>query len=358
MALVYRQSFMGPILSGGFPGQAGNPVGFAATPGFFSLTVWPGGVGTQTINSGANAQSGSGTAGDPWVFSFYDFDALTSGTTIALAHAKFIGCRFQGNSTGGHNISLSGSTDITLSYCSIVPRVSLNAVPPKAAWPSAGADGSGVTGASANYTTYCIPAANCYQYGVRVLGSGLITDHCDFWGGQNLIDISDGSNKQIMLGDTWFHDCGNSNSNTYHQDGPGYLNGNNAPSNVTVNHCTVASISNTNGIAFQDATTPYSNINVTNNYIAGWGNSIDMCHSVAGSTSINFTDNILGNDLTPLNATIYGPPGSFFSSAATRVWRRNTILHSPSTNNNWWNAFPSGYFFSPDGTISSVDWAG
>src|SRR5260370_3629975 len=94
------------------PGQSGNPVGFAATPlsvppvftafngqtwpGAYpgSLTAWPGGTGQQSVSNGPHATSGSGTAANPWVFAFYDFDAGTWRTALSSPKANSVGCPF------------------------------------------------------------------------------------------------------------------------------------------------------------------------------------------------------------------------------------------------------------------------
>src|SRR6266705_1868189 len=93
---------------GGFPGQYGNPVGFAAAPGF---------PGTLTPSSGPFT---SGTAANPTIISFKDFDAGVSSTNIDANFVKFVGCRFQSNNVAGNNVSSGGTgcQNITFSYCS------------------------------------------------------------------------------------------------------------------------------------------------------------------------------------------------------------------------------------------------
>ena len=64
------------------------------------------------------------------------------------------------------------------------------------------------------------------------------------------------------------------------------------PQNISILHCTLASIGNTNNIAFQAATSIYNNIKVDGCYLSGYGANTDMCHSVTSSTNLTFTNNI------------------------------------------------------------------
>src|SRR5258708_17939059 len=89
-----------------FPGQPGNPVGFAAAPGY---------PGSLTSSSGPFT---SGSPGSPTIISFKDFDAGVSSTNIDANWVNFVGCRFQSNNTVGNCVS-SGSTgcqNIIFSY--------------------------------------------------------------------------------------------------------------------------------------------------------------------------------------------------------------------------------------------------
>lgn len=354
----------------GYPGQRDNPVGYTAAPGYTSLTAWPGGTGAKTISDGTNATSGSGTSGDPWVFAFYDFNAGTFGTTTSISNAKFFGCRFQSNNTGNFNVAVVGASNVTFSYCSIVPLASLHTTPPNAAWPSASAfqvTGLQITVNSGSYSSYCIPGNDAYQFGFSI-GSGPIKiDHCDIWGFGNAINLPNSTSSQITMSENWIHDPANNNvggtPNFYHTDGVGYLNGGTPPSNVSLAHCTIAGIGNTNGLAFQAATSPYANISVTGNYFAGFADLVDMCHNVAGSTNLTFSDNVIGTDLPWLNGPLYADFTTTFTHAsnATNNWQRNkfnVIPGTPGGINAGFTSADHGKFIWPDTTFHTTDFPG
>src|SRR5216684_4789588 len=107
-----------PVLA--FPGQAGNPVGFAAAPGY---------PGSLTASSGPFT---SGSVNNPTIIAFKDFDAGVSSTNIDADYVTFIGCRFQSNNVAGNNVSTggTGAHNIIFSYCSFTPRTSLYTSPP------------------------------------------------------------------------------------------------------------------------------------------------------------------------------------------------------------------------------------
>lgn len=386
-AIFQTSSSIGPT---GFPGQAGNPVGHAATPAsapsafttangqtwpgaFSSLTAWPGGTGAQTLSNGTNATSGAGTAGNPWVFAFYDFDALTAGVLLSLSNAIFVGCRFQSNSVNNYNVAATGS-NLTFVYCSIIPRVALHSTPPNAAWPSAGA-GLGILSSSGSYTNtggYCIPSSDGYQFGVSVSSGAVTIDHCDMWGFGNAVNYASASTAAMMVSNSWIHDAANCNvtppggSTNYHTDGPGFLNVSAPPSNITITKNTIATIGNTNGIAFQAGNgTAYNNITVTFNYLSGFGNTVDMCHTISGSTNLTFTDNTISTNLPWLNGPLYFTSGSanntLFTQASnpTNLWRRNK-LDVPAGTAQYVGGVTqgnNGNYIWPDVTLSTSDWS-
>ena len=352
---------VGPAVGSGlFPGQAGNPVGFAAAPGFTSLTAWPGGTGQQTISDGTNSQSGSGTALDPWVFKFFDFNSGTGGVDVTASHVKFIGCRFQSNQVAFYNVSVDG-IDQTYSYCSFTPLASLYTSPPGAAWPSAGAGLQTITQVT---DVNCIGGNSGYQVGLSVASAGPLTaDHCDFWGGGNSGSQGFlGTTAQMTFTDCWIHDAPNAAPQTYHQDGIGFVNGTAAPSNILIQHCTIASIGNTNALAMQSASTPYSFINVINNYFSGFGLCVDMCHDVVGNNNMAFTDNIFGTDVCWVFGPLYTASTSLWTGT-TNLWRRNklAVLAGTAPISGSGFAFTSAdnnKFILPDSSLSVTDWTG
>jgi len=343
-----------------FPGRPSNPVGFAAAPGFTSLTS-------------SSGPFTSGSPGNPTIIMFKDFDAGTSSTNIDANWVTFIGCRFQSNATGGNCVS-SGSTgcqNIVFSYCSFVPRVALvGNTPPGATWPSAGAG----TGAIANTGwitgTNCIDGNNGYQFGFDChnLTDGPITwDHCDFWGFANAVNFI-GHTAQMIVRDCWIHDARNGTTLSDHTDGPGYLNGGVGPQNVWLDHNTIASIGSQNGIAWQGGTAAYSGMQITRNFCSGFNTTATLFQGVVGSnTNLSFTDNVFGTDLPWVNFPITEVFADWTSPNG--VWRRNTFRvlpgTSPAAGNQWgisWTQADSGKFLLPNVnttvTLSTTDYTG
>src|SRR6266436_4309700 len=148
---AWSSSYVGVPAGGLFPGQAGNPVGFAAAPGF---------SGSLTTASGPLT---SGSPGSPTIYAFKDF----TGLSIDADWITFIGCRFQSNSVAGNNVSTggTGAHNIIFSYCSFTPLASLYTSPPGIGWPSAGA-GQQTTTFVTNVNS--IDGNSGYQFGCDV----------------------------------------------------------------------------------------------------------------------------------------------------------------------------------------------
>jgi hypothetical protein len=333
---------------GGYPGQPGNPVGFAAAPGYpGTLEPWTGGDTVAT----------SGTAGNPTVYSFYDFvpGQAQGGTFITGSHLKFVGCRFQSNDVENYNVQVTGS-DVTFEYCSVTPLVSLAAAPPHEAWPSAGA-GQQLTG---NGTGYQIDGNSGYEYGFALNSGGPVSiDHCDIWGFGNAVTFMD-TTAQMTVSSSWIHDAADAAAQKYHTDGPGYLNGGVPPQNVSIQGNTIASIGNTNGIAFQAATSAYQNIVVSGNYLSGFGYTSDMGlpGSTSGDTNMQFTNNVFGTDLPWVYGPIYADQTALFGQA-TNKWSGNTLKvlagTSPVSGSWQWTSAQDGQFVWPDASTHTSD---
>jgi hypothetical protein len=362
---------------GTWPGQQGNPVGFFAAPGYVGdslgsgLTAWPGGGFTSNTN-----------------YSFFDFDGGNGAAANVTANGAFggalvnsvtfIGCRFQSNDcfndiavcvTGGQ---AAFSTNVKFSYCTFGPRVAN--ISPNITWPSAGA-GAGLIYSDAGARAYTTPCDAAHggnfsnQFSLGYFGLGMVADHCDFWGfGNAIMNFAGGE----TLTDCWAHYCAqgtdipgspsNPQSTNFHTSAAGYFNGAAGVTGVTIRHCTLAILGNTNVIAFQGATSPYSFITVVNNYIVGSGISIDMCHGtggvfVTGSNHLLFTDNFIGTELPFVFGSVFGDETVAFSvgSNPTNLWRRNTVKGGFAGAST---VFTQGFFLYPDGSTAATDYSG
>ena len=355
-----------------FPGQAGNPVGFAAAPLFNTadnptpgaLTTWPGGGFTSNTT-----------------YKYFDFPTGTDGTTTnitgngtaggaTVSNVTFIGCRFQSGGTFGSaltNVSNQGSSPVTFSYCSMVPYVSAHpTVIGGGVWPSngAGTTVNATVGVNWNSPVVTIPMADGWWTNAFFGAGPILFDHCDMWGFlQGAIQCNPFATN-ITARDCWVHDAAydsvpGPSSATIHTDGIGSWNGVNGCTNIVFDHCTVASIGNTFGIGFQGSAFPYSFLTVSRCYISGWGRCIDMCSQssvfVTGSNNLTVTDNVFGTDLNPVFGAVYNGDLVPFTGT-TNLWRRNKIHVVYGGNGTGWT--PDGAYMWPDGTIHAGDWTG
>lgn len=305
-ALLLARSEMVDAASRGspntWPGQPGNPVGYAAAPGY---------PGALTPSPWPPNGWGSGSADRPNVFKYLDFDAGSWGGDFPISidgldghgpinYVTFLGCRFQANGCANLNsintcveCYKSGSNNITFSYCSMVPRTAVVIAPPNAAWPASSV-GTGVvwTGTAAQLT-YQIPFLSGTEFAISVSApaGGLVTiDRCDMWGMGDGVNFGYRSAGQINVTDCWIHDTKYDQyppqpNNNDHTDGIGYLTGLAPPAkNILIRHNTIAGIGNTNGIGFQHMAPLWS---LRTNYSQG--------AQVAGSDNNAYTSNINNN---------------------------------------------------------------
>ena len=309
-----------------WPGQSGDPVGYAAY-GPLGTTPWTGGnfvsgtASNPTIYKGYVFNGPVAISGQYIEFIDCDFNSGTGGVNVAGSNLTFLGDRFQSNDVQNYNVYTSGS-NITFQYDSFTPLASYYTSPPGEVWPSAGA------GANTTAQTTGVNAINGtegYEYGLNIVGGGPVTvDHSDFWGFGNAITFHN-TTAQINITNNWIHDAANASPEGYHTDGPGYLNGGAGPSNVLIQGNTIASLGNTNGLAFQAATSGYNNIQIKDNYLSGFGYTAAL--SLPGGTHFtnsSFENNVFGTDVQSVFGPIYGNPSSIFSGNGN-TWSGNTL---------------------------------
>ncbi len=253
-----------------WPGQASNPVGFAAAqgwPGSFTATACPSSPASGTswtnativINCTYSTSSHTTVSCNYCEFIYVDFKSTASADDTALVsgnHILFLGDRFQSNCTECANVSVTSTASaIYFFYSSATPLVSFYISPPGAGcsestagnigctnWPSAGAgtntlnpieETGFIPGSTAPSNATAINGNKGYEYGFN-LNSGVGTvwiDSCDIWGFGNAI-INQTSTAQQTITNTWMHDAANPTEQAYHTDGYGYSNGATGPNNV------------------------------------------------------------------------------------------------------------------------------
>jgi hypothetical protein len=292
-----------PAALGAFPG-AGN-TGYRNAPGY---------TGTLKSSAGLVIQSNTTYTG-------YDMGSRNIGTSSSpVTNVKFVGCRFKGKGGEGALVTAYGS-NISFEWTSFEPS---NASAP---------------------TSY----AQGYQYGLSADGAynthveGLTMDHVDMWGFGNAVSLSKSTQaKPVVIRNSWFHDARNDGGQD-HTDGIGELQGN-SMSFVTLDHNTIESLGNTNGIAFQYG--QYTDFTVTNNLIGGWGYAVAIGAQGPGpNMRIKFTGNVFSTRVK----SVYGPtyPANFWSGNGN-LWRGNTWSSGDANNGKYW---------TPNG-VSTSDYTG
>jgi hypothetical protein len=365
-----------------WPGQSGNPVGYAAY-GPLGTTPWPGGsfqsgtAANPTVYKGYVFSGPQTISGSYIQFISCDFNSGTGGVNVTGSNITFTGDRFQSNQVEYYNVRTTGAS-ITFSYSSFTPLTSFYTTPPGSVWPSAGAGqntyqqcttGQTTSGCSGT-TNNAIDGNDGYEFGIDVGSGGPITvDHSDFWGFGNAISFDSPTTVQMTVTNNWMHDAANASwsatsptsGQAYHIDGPGYLNGGAAPSNVLIQGNTIASLGNSNGVAFQAATSGYSNIQIIGNYLSGFGYT--LAPGEPGNTHFTgsvIANNVWGTDVEPVWNPLYNDTFTETSS----VWACNTLAFRSGTNwtdgDNWTpSSSMNGEYVVPTGAIvSTTDWNG
>lgn len=337
LLLVILGLSIGAVAQSPWPGQSGNAVGYAAYGSLNDgVTCAPPSSGsswaTRVIISNCYYSTYQTISANYIEFDSVDFygTGTTGGTLISGSNILFKGCRFQSNNQGNYNVQITGA-NVFMVYPSIVPLASFATSPPGAAWPSAGAGGNTTTQVSG---TNAIIGSSAYQYGINIPSGGgpaYITG-MDMWGFANAATFFS-SNSQTIV-NSWMHDARYAATYGDHTDGPGYLNGTAAPSNVTLQGNTNCSIGNTQGVAYQGSTSGYANMQTNYNYLCGYGYTAAFFPGASPAPTNSYIGhNVLGTDL----AEVFGPLYNNAATLGTGAWGCNTISFLAGTTwvANW-----------------------
>jgi len=335
-------------------GAIGSVLALGALPSFGFAQAnpkWPDATDTGYENAPGYPGRLTPYNGAPLVadreYRFIDF----RGATITVPRVNFYGCRFASNWVEGWNVRLANTGVTEFRFCTIEP--SRIAAPPNAVWPSAGA-GENVYGGAVS--AYMIGHTMGYQYGILQVSGGLLVEDSNIWGFGNAIVLFGSARKTIRR--CWIHDAAHEGPGAaYHQDGPGHLDGFGC-SNVLIEDCVIASLGNTNAIAFQAGT--YNNITVRRNFLSGFGYCVDMCHGSAGNTSLTFEDNIIATDLGWYWGPLYTNFSANFQKAGSS-WSGNRLRVMKGTrprvgSNGQFDPTDHYKYVHPNGVYSSTDW--
>ncbi|MDI2128457.1 hypothetical protein [Yinghuangia seranimata] len=294
------------------PASAGGAWPNASNTGYKNAPGYPGSLTTF-----------KGTLESNHTYKFMRFtNELFVGTSdVTLHNITFYGCLFESNNIVDTTVAVY-SENVVFDYSTFAPSK-----------------------ASAPPVSY----NNGYQYAIDVRRDVQLTvDHSDIWGFGNGIQIGFSSKaKPFVVRNTWFHDA-RSDGGVDHTDA--ILCSDGGPTFMVIDHNTISSVGNTNGLAFQVADVYYTDVSVTNNYFSGFGYTVNMGGNGKGNQRITFTGNTFGTDLKPMWGPLYGWGGT------NVTWR-----------NNKWHVAPGGYdkqqsndgkFWWPDGTLSAKDYNG
>ncbi len=298
----------------------GTP-GDGAAPDVGAPSAWPDGTNTGYTHApgypGSLTPWGGGAIESGQTYELIDFPGGVDVGSMAshVTGVTFRGCRFHGTAVGAKLVGLYGD-DITFDYCSFEPDV---AAPP-------------------------VAYDQSYQYGLA--GNGgyytqieqLTVMHSDFWGFGNAIDCQGSTQtKPHVFRDNWIHDASADGGALYHTDGIGAESGAGTGSYVVIDHNTIESLGNTNGVAYQAGT--YDHFTITNNLFGGFGYTVALLGNAPGNT-------ITGNTFSTRLPIGYGPlyPVDFWTTPGS-TWHDNYWKVPPGAA--WGDPAHDGWFWIP-----------
>ena len=299
------------------PSPAGYPS--SANTGFMNAPGYKG-----TLTNCANYTIESNTT-----YQFCDFPqgiAIGSEQTHPV-NVKFIGCRFASNNVEDADVADYGG-NITFAYSTFEPNTEpINAEP-------------------ISPTTTSISATDAYEYGIDQRYTGTLTiDHSDFWGFSDAVEFGTSSaSAPLTISNSWIHNPSLDPTHAQHVDG--ILDNNGGTSYIFIQHNTIVGNGNTQAIALQGSV-PYSYVQITNNYVSGFGYTISIGTYTHGN-HITFSGNVLGSDLQPNWGFVY-PNGEFTTSGLGNIWQNNKFYVVPGTS--WLGAKNSNLYWWPDDAL-------
>lgn len=307
------------------PANVGG-TGVAAYPG--KLTDW---------QSGMSADKYMGiTFPDNSVISYKHFVGKVG---IFGKNLTFVGCLFEGTNPNDNMVQIYTPDKVKFLYSTFKP-VSY-AMPP-------GNNGT----VSSSHTSPGTPFNQSWQL-VTTMDTAVATmDHNDIWGNAGMEVVTGYPGQPSVWTNNYIHDASDTANNVYHHDGIGpQSDGNGGP--MTVDHNTIASLGNTNGLALQGSGV-YDHISFTNNYVSGWGYAISI--GVANNaTNITVTGNIFSGELSQLYGFLYG--NIWGGTARGSTWRNNMFqVRSGDDNKNLTTTDNAKYAWPSDNKSHATDY--
>lgn len=312
-------AFLGAGWGRGWPGPSNS--GYLAAPDF------PGDTPDDLIvHDGSPILSNS-------TYRFIDFGGVDLGSQSIPVHGVTLhSCRVKDVSVAGALMKLYADGEVNLSFVSFEPgSIFVPGVPS--------------------------PHDESYQYGISCSGAFntfhdvLNIESCDFWGFGNAIDLGNpGSSTAhpVSIRHTWIHDAANDGfedpdvppGEVYHTDGIGHLTGLGGESHLLIEHNTIESPGNTNGIALQAGF--YDHVKINQNLLGGFGFTVMIWGTGDPTPSdISFTNNVLTTRLKPNFGPLYsnqpewGLDGNFWQW--NKLWVPDgASWGDPADNGKYW----------------------
>jgi len=145
-----------------------------------------------------------------------------------------------------------------------------------------------------------------------------VMDHDDIWGNAGTEMVTGFPGRPSVWTNNYIHDAADTSHDVYHHDGIGpQSDGNGGP--MLIDHNTIASLGNTNGLALQ-GTGVYDHITFTNNYVSGWGYALSF-GTQNNATNLTVTGNVFSAELTALWGPLYG--NLWGGKAHGSTWSKN-----------------------------------
>ncbi|MDM0078127.1 hypothetical protein QTH90_27215 [Variovorax sp. J2P1-59] len=301
--------------------------GYAHTPANVAglgLDAYPGHLADYTSGM-SDSKPLIVTLPDNSVVSYTRF--LASKVYIYGDNLTFVGCLFEGKNPNDNLVQIYAASNVAFRYSTFKP--SFYVTPP-------GNDGT----VSSSRSPPGTPFDKSWQLATTMRTAVAVMDHNDIWGNAGMEIVTGYPGRPSVWTNNYIHDASDTANDVYHHDGIGpQSEGDGGP--MLIDHNTLASIGNTNGLALQGSGV-YDNIAFTNNYVSGYGYAISI-GVVDNATNITFSGNVFSAELRQLYGPLYG--NFWGGSARGSLWRNNFYQvragddnksYSPADNRRYW----------------------
>ncbi|WP_027345242.1 hypothetical protein [Hamadaea tsunoensis] len=252
----------------------------------------------------------------------------------------FVGCLFEGADPNDNLVQIYADRAIAFRYTTFKP--SAYARPP-------GNDGK----VSSAHNPPGTPFDKSWQLITTMKEAVSTMDHNDIWGDAGLEMVTGFAGRPSRWTNNYIHDLADTSHDVYHHDGIGpQSEGNGGP--MIIDHNTIASLGNTNGLALQGDGV-YDHVSFTNNYVSGWGYALSIGVR-DNATNITVTGNVFSAELSQLYGFNYG--GMWGGKSRGSTWRNNRLQVRAGDGNKHFTTADNGRYLWPSNSAHSGDFTG